>query len=71
MANFFDLYFERIDYSGSPKLNLQTLRELHLSHLQRIPHENIDVFCHQGVRLDQETLTRKILLRQRGGGIGN
>ena len=25
--SFLDLYFERIDYSGSPKLNLQTLRE--------------------------------------------
>jgi N-hydroxyarylamine O-acetyltransferase len=35
--------------------------------LQHIPYENIDVFCHQGVKLDPETLTRKILLRQRGG----
>ena len=68
MANrFLDLYFERIGYSGSPAVNLQTLRELHLLHLQHIPYENIDVFCHQGVKLDAETLTRKILLRERGG----
>ena len=68
MSNhFLDLYFERIKYSQSPKVNLQTLRDLHLLHLQHIPYENIDVFCHQGVKLDRETLTRKILLRDRGG----
>ena len=65
--NFLDLYFKRIKYSQSPIVNLQTLRDLHLLHLQHIPYENIDVFCHQGVKLDPETLTQKILLRQRGG----
>ena len=68
MANsFLDRYFERIRYSRSPLPNLQTLRDLHLLHLQHIPYENIDVFCHRGVKLDPETLTRKILLRRRGG----
>jgi N-hydroxyarylamine O-acetyltransferase len=65
--HFLDSYFERIKYFQSPKVNLQTLRDLHLLHLQHIPFENIDVFCHQGVKLDRETLTRKILLRDRGG----
>ena len=68
MANaFLELYFRRIRYSRSPAANLQTLRDLHLLHLQHIPYENIDVFCHRGVQLDLETLTRKILLRPRGG----
>jgi N-hydroxyarylamine O-acetyltransferase len=66
-SEFLDLYFRRIRYSRSPALDLETLRELHLLHLQHIPYENIDVFCHQGARLDPETLTQKILLRQRGG----
>ena len=65
--NFLNLYFERIGYSRSPVVNLQTLRDLHLLHLQNIPYENLDVFCHQGVKLDPATLTRKILLRRRGG----
>ena len=65
--DFLDLYFRRIRYSGSPAANLQTLRELHLLHLQHIPYENIDVFCHRGARLDPETLTEKMLLRRRGG----
>ncbi len=64
---FLDLYFQRIQYSQSPRVNLQTLQDLHLLHLQHIPYENLSVFCHHGVRLDQETLTEKILLRQRGG----
>ena len=68
MANSFrDKYFERIGYSGSPVANLQTLRKLHLLHLQRIPYENLDVFCLQGVKLDPDSLTCKILQRRRGG----
>ena len=67
MNNFLDLYFKRIQYSQSPRVNLQTLQDLHLLHLQHIPYENLSVFCHQPVRLDQETLTEKMLLRQRGG----
>lgn len=68
MSNgFLDRYFTRIGYGGSGAVNLRTLQELHLLHLQRIPYENIDVFCHQGAPLDQEALVRKMLLRQRGG----
>ena len=66
-SDFLDLYFRRIQYSQAPGVNLQTLRDLHLLHLQRIPYENIDVFCRRGARLDPETLIEKILLRRRGG----
>jgi len=68
MSNrFLDCYFTRIGYGGSGAANLRTLQELHLLHLQHIPYENIDVFCHQGVRLDREALVHKMLLRRRGG----
>ena len=66
-ASLLDLYFERIRYPRSPAVNLQTSRDLHLLHLQHMPYENIDVFCHRRVKLDPETLTRKSLLRRRGG----
>jgi N-hydroxyarylamine O-acetyltransferase len=66
-SSFLDLYFERIRYAGSPRADLRTLRELHLLHLQNIPYENVDVFCHQGVRLDRDSLVQRILLRRRGG----
>jgi N-hydroxyarylamine O-acetyltransferase len=65
--NFLGLYFDRIHYARTPKIDLQTLQDLHLLHLQRIPYENLDVFCHQPIRLDRETLTQKMLLRRRGG----
>lgn len=64
---FLDCYFERIGYTQTPRADLHTLRDLHLLHLQQIPYENIDVFCHQPVRLDREALTQKMLLRRRGG----
>ena len=65
--SFLDRYFGRIQYGGSPRVDVETLRDLHLLHLKEIPYENLDVFCLRGVRLDAETLMRKILLRRRGG----
>lgn len=65
--SFLERYFERIGYTQSPRADLPTLQELHRLHLQQIPYENVDVFCHQPVKLDRETLTQKLLLRQRGG----
>jgi len=62
-----DRYFSRIGYTGSPATDLRTLQELHRMHLQYIPYENIDVFCHQGIALDRDALTGKMLLRRRGG----
>jgi len=64
---FLERYFERIGYTQSPKVDRQTLQDLHLLHLQCIPYENLDVFCHQPVRLDRQSLTEKLLLRRRGG----
>jgi N-hydroxyarylamine O-acetyltransferase len=64
---FLQRYFERIGYTQTPRVDLQTLQDLHLLHLQQIPYENVDVFCHQPIKLDRETLTQKLLLRQRGG----
>lgn len=65
--SFLDRYFERIGYTQTPRVDLQTLQDLHLLHLQQIPYENLDVFCHQPIRLDREALTQKMLLRRRGG----
>jgi N-hydroxyarylamine O-acetyltransferase len=64
---FLQRYFERIGYTQTPRVDLQTLQDLHLLHLQHIPYENLDVFCHQPIKLDRETLIQKLLLRQRGG----
>ncbi len=65
--SFLERYFERIGYTQSPKADMQTLQDLHLLHLQNIPYENVEVFCHQPVKLDRESLVKKLLLRRRGG----
>jgi N-hydroxyarylamine O-acetyltransferase len=64
---FLERYFERIGYTQTPRVDLQTLQDLHVRHLQHIPFENIDVFCHQPIKLDRDTLAQKLLLRRRGG----
>jgi len=36
-------YLERINYNGSILPDLETLQGLHISHLQNIPFENLDI----------------------------
>jgi N-hydroxyarylamine O-acetyltransferase len=62
-----DAYFRRIGYSGSREPTLQTLRALHARHPLAIPFENLDVLRRRPVRLDVETLQRKLVTERRGG----
>ncbi|SAK72946.1 N-hydroxyarylamine O-acetyltransferase [Caballeronia temeraria] len=62
-------YFERIGFSGParPAPTLDTLRALHLLHPQAIPFENLDVLIGRPVRLDLESVQRKLVTDKRGG----
>ena len=62
-------YFERIGFSGParPAPTLDTLRALHLLHPQTIPFENLDVLIGRPVRLDLESVRRKLVESRRGG----
>jgi len=62
-------YFERIGFSGParPAPTLDTLRALHLLHPQAIPFENLDVLIGRPVRLDLESVQRKLVESRRGG----
>lgn len=62
-------YFERIGFSGParPAPTLDTLRTLHLLHPQTIPFENLDVLIGRPVRLDLESIQRKLVASRRGG----
>jgi N-hydroxyarylamine O-acetyltransferase len=62
-----DAYFRRIGYSGSREPTLQTLRALHARHPLAIPFENLDVLRRRPVRLDVESLQRKLVTERRGG----
>lgn len=65
----FDLtpYFERIGYTRTPALTLETLRELHRLHAEAIPFENLDPLLKRPVNLDLPSLEQKLVSERRGG----
>lgn len=60
-------YFARIGYSGPREATLATLRALHLRHVNAIPFENLDVLLGRGVRIDLDSVERKLVRERRGG----
>src|SRR5262245_27241696 len=62
-----EAYFARIGHAGPRAPRLETLRELHLRHVQAIPFENLDPLLGLPVRLDLLALERKLVREGRGG----
>ncbi len=62
-----DAYFARIGYAGPRQPTLATLRELQERHAAAIPFENLDSLAGGIVRLDLESLQRKLVGERRGG----
>lgn len=60
-------YLERIGYAGPAHPDLETLRQLHLRHVQAIPFENLNPLLRWPVPLDVRALQEKIVLGGRGG----
>lgn len=69
MAASFDLdaYLLRIGYEGARTPTLETLRAIHLRHVDAIPFENLDPLLKRPVRLDVESLQQKMVRGGRGG----
>ena len=62
-----DSYCGRIGYAGPRRPTLETLRELQRLHPLAIPFENLDTLSGKPVRLDLESLERKLVRSRRGG----
>ncbi len=62
-----DAYLARIGYGGPTDATLATLTGLQACHAQAIPFENLDVLLGRGVRLDLDSLQRKLVYDRRGG----
>ncbi len=60
-------YLARIGYSGPTKPDLETLTGLLAAHMNAIPFENLDVLLQRPIRLDLESLQKKIVTERRGG----
>ncbi|MDE2473430.1 MAG: arylamine N-acetyltransferase [Alphaproteobacteria bacterium] len=62
-----EAYFDRVGYSGPREASLATLGALHALHPAAIPFENLDPLLGRRVRLDLESVQRKLLSSRRGG----
>lgn len=62
-----EAYFKRIGYSGPREPTLATLSAIQLAHMSAIPFENLDVLLGRGVRLDLDSLQKKLVTAKRGG----
>jgi N-hydroxyarylamine O-acetyltransferase len=60
-------YAARVDYGGEFLPTIEVLDALHLAHATHIPFENLDVLAGRPVRLDIESLWRKLVSGGRGG----
>jgi N-hydroxyarylamine O-acetyltransferase len=62
-----DAYCERIGYTGSRSVSVDTLAAMHLHHPRTIPFENLNPFLGWPVRLDAASLQQKLVRDRRGG----
>ena len=62
-----DAYFGRIGYAGDRTPTLETLARLHALHPTAIPFENLDTLRGAPIRLDLDSLQRKLVRGGRGG----
>jgi|SRR5579872_2645810 len=62
-----DAYLGRIGYTGPREPTLATLSAIQKAHMSRIPFENLDVLLDRGIRLDLDSLQKKLVMAKRGG----
>src|SRR5947207_634174 len=62
-----DAYFRRIGYAGPRAPTVEVLAAVQKHHLDAIPFENLDVVLKRPIRLDPESLQRKLVAGRRGG----
>jgi N-hydroxyarylamine O-acetyltransferase len=60
-------YLSRLGVSPPSAPTWEALVELHRAHLTRVPFENLDIGLGRPIRLDHESLVRKVLTDGRGG----
>ncbi|WNG34543.1 arylamine N-acetyltransferase [Archangium violaceum] len=60
-------YFQRLGYEGPREPGLETLRALHLLHLESVPFENLDIHSQRPIVLDEASFFDKVVRHRRGG----
>ena len=62
-----EAYLQRIRFSGSTDVSLDTLARLHYAHFHTIPFENFDILLGRGIDLDPQAVFKKLVRKKRGG----
>jgi N-hydroxyarylamine O-acetyltransferase len=62
-----DNYFERIGYTGPRAPTLEVLKAIHRLHPRAIPFENLNPLTRRAVKVDLESVERKLVDDHRGG----
>jgi N-hydroxyarylamine O-acetyltransferase len=62
-----DAYLARIGYAGPREPSLDVLRALHEAHLFAVPFETLSIHSGETIRLDEDWLFDKLVVRRRGG----
>src|SRR4051812_28871446 len=66
-------YLVRIGYDPAssegkiPPASIESLKQIHLAHATHVPFENLDVLLKRPIKLDLESIQRKIVTDSRGG----
>ena len=60
-------YLERINHAQPTILDIDTLRELHVAHMQSVPFENLDIGLKRIIHIDEESIWNKLVVNKRGG----
>jgi N-hydroxyarylamine O-acetyltransferase len=60
-------YLARIGYHGPVEASTSVLHDLQRAHLLSVPFENLDIHLGREIRLDEDSLFDKIVVRRRGG----
>jgi N-hydroxyarylamine O-acetyltransferase len=60
-------YLARLGLDTRPEATDETLRELHRTHLETVPFENLSIHLAEPISLDEAPLLDKIVTRRRGG----
>lgn len=61
------LYLNRINYKGPVSVSRKVLFELQAAHLLNIPFENLDIHYKNKIKLDINSIYKKIVINHRGG----
>lgn len=60
-------YLQRLNYSATTVPTAESLRQLHLAHLQAVPFENLSIHAGEPIVLEDQALFEKVVRRRRGG----